>query len=97
MIEVNPVEGIRKLLNRDAGAVVRLVTGLTIRSAKLNQVLGMKVPRRDQNRALRIKGIMPSRNLQRVSASSFRTPGSASSEPSANLCTTKPMGPISKV
>jgi hypothetical protein len=27
MIEVKPVEGIRSLLNLDAGAVVRLVTG----------------------------------------------------------------------
>ena len=57
----------------------------------------MKVPRRDQNLALQIKGIMPSRNLQRVSASSFKIPGSASSALSANLFTTKPMGPISKV
>ncbi len=39
---------------------------------------------------------MLGRNLQRVSASSFRIPGSASSVLSANLFTTKPMGPILK-
>jgi hypothetical protein len=48
LIEKNPEEGKRGHLSRDAGAVVRLDTEQTIWSAKLNLVLGMKVPRREQ-------------------------------------------------
>jgi hypothetical protein len=39
LIEKNPEEGVRGHLSQDAGAVVRLVTEQTIRSAKLNLVL----------------------------------------------------------
>jgi hypothetical protein len=48
LVEKNPEEGIRERLSQDAGAMIRLITRKTIRSAKLNLVQGMKVPRKEQ-------------------------------------------------